>query len=77
MATEPARELYNERPRMAETTFGILKQVMGLRQFLLRGLEKVRTEWRWAATAFNLMKLVRELGRLRAEWSVWAGVAAG
>lgn len=76
MATEPARELYDERPRIAETTFGILKQVMGLRQFLLRGLEKVRTEWTWAATAFNLMKLVRELGRLRAEWSALAGVAA-
>ena len=31
---------------------------MGLRQFLLRGLEKVKTEWRWACTAFNLGKLV-------------------
>jgi len=76
MATEPARELYDERPRIAETTFGILKQVMGLRQFLLRGLERVRTEWTWAATAFNLMKLVRELGRLRAEWSGLSGAAA-
>ena len=67
MASESGRVLYNQRPRIAETTFGILKSVMGIRQFLLRGLEKVKTEWRWAATAFNLMKLVREIGKLRAE----------
>lgn len=67
MATEAGRRLYNQRPRIAETTFGILKSIMGLRQFLLRGLEKVRTEWRWAATAFNIVKLVRAIGRLRAE----------
>ena len=65
--TQPAaRELYHQRPRIAETTFGIIKSVMGLRQFLLRGLEKVKTEWRWAATALNLMKLARALGALRA-----------
>lgn len=67
MTSQPARVLYNQRPRIAETTFGILKSVMGFRQFLLRGLEKVKTEWLWAATAFNLMKLVREIGKLRAE----------
>jgi transposase len=66
MATESARQLYNQRPRIAETTFGILKSVMGLRQFLLRGLEKVKTEWRWATTAFNIIKLVRAIGRMRA-----------
>jgi hypothetical protein len=67
MSSESSRQIYNQRPRIAETTFGILKSVMGLRQFLLRGLEKVTTEWLWAATAFNLMKLSREIGKLRAE----------
>jgi transposase len=67
MASASARRLYNQRPRIAETTFGILKLVMGFRQFLLRGLEKVKTEWLWAATAFNLMKLAREVGKLRAD----------
>jgi transposase len=66
MATASGRQLYNQRPRIAETTFGILKSVMGLRQFLLRGLEKVKTEWRWATTAFNIIKLVRAIGRMRA-----------
>ena len=69
MATEAARLLYNQRPHMAETTFGLLKSVMNVRRFLLRGLEKVKTEWSWAVTAFNLGKLVRELGRLRAEFA--------
>jgi transposase len=66
MATASGRQVYNQRPRIAETTFGILKSVMGLRQFLLRGLEKVKTEWRWATTAFNVIKLVRAIGRMRA-----------
>ena len=53
---------------MAEYPTGILKSVLGLRQFLLRGLEKVRTEWRWACTAFNLKKLSREVARIRGQW---------
>jgi transposase len=67
MAEPAARQLYNQRPRIAETPFGILKSVLGLRQFLLRGLEKVKTEWRWAATTFNIAKLVRAIGTMRAE----------
>tara|TARA_B100000408_G_C10139116_1_gene157591 strand:- start:177 stop:386 length:210 start_codon:yes stop_codon:yes gene_type:complete len=67
MSTPEARELYNQRPRIAETPFGIIKAVMGIRQFLLRGLDKVKTEWTWATTAFNLMKLVRAIGKMRAE----------
>lgn len=67
MAEPSSRELYGRRLHMAESTFGILKSVFGLRQFLLRGLEKVKTEWRWAATAFNIIKLVRAIRRLRAD----------
>jgi transposase len=67
MATPEGRKVYQQRPRIAETPFGILKAVMGIRQFLLRGLEKVKTEWLWAVTSFNLAKLVREIKILRAE----------
>jgi transposase len=74
MKTERAQTIYNERPRIAETPFGILKAVFGLRQFLLCGLEKVRTEWRWATTAFNIIKIVRHVARLRAQF---AALAAG
>ena len=66
MRTPEAKAIYDERMRIAETPFGTIKNVMGLRQFLLRGLEKVKIEWSWACTAFNLGKLTRDLGRSRA-----------
>jgi hypothetical protein len=69
MATSAGRQVYRQRSHIAETPFAILKAVMGLRQFLLRGLEKVKTEWLWAVTSFNLMKLVRALGAMRAEFT--------
>jgi len=43
-----------------------IKQVVGLRQFLQRGLEKVRTEWLWACTAFNVRKLIKAKEMLHA-----------
>jgi transposase len=49
----------------AETPFALLKHIMGLRQFLLRGLEKVKVEWRWACLAANVGKLVRDIQRVR------------
>lgn len=69
MASEAGRQVYNQRPRIAETPFAILKRVMELRRFLLRGREKVKTEWTWGVTAFNIGKLVRQLARLRAEFA--------
>lgn len=69
MASDAGRAMYAKRFHTAEVVFAIIKRGMGLRQFLLRGLEKVRTEWLWACTAFNLMKLQKEIARLRAEFS--------
>ena len=69
MSHAESQEIYAKRFHAAETPFGILKQIMNLRQFLLRGLAKVNTEWLWACTAFNLAKLVREIARLRADFS--------
>jgi hypothetical protein len=70
MSSPSAKSIYNQRPRIAETPFGIIKSIMRFRQFLLRGLDKVKTEWLWAATAFNLMKLAREIGKMRADSSI-------
>jgi transposase len=64
--TAEGRQIYHRRFHLAETPFAILKGAMGIRQFLLRGLEKVRTEWRWACTAYNLKKLARSWATLRA-----------
>ena len=55
---------------LVETPNGFVKQVIGLRQFLLRGLDKVRTEWLWACTAFNTRKLILAMRMLRAEETV-------
>ena len=66
MRSESGRAIYSQRSRIAETPFGIIKSIMGLRQFLLRGLDKVKTEWLWTVTAFNLIKLARTIGQMRA-----------
>ena len=42
-----------------EPVFGQIKGARGFRQFLLRGLEKVRDEWRLICTAHNLLKLAQ------------------
>jgi transposase len=76
MQTDQARKTYGRRMHMAETTFGIIKNVMGLRQFLLRGLEKVKIEWLWTCTAFNIGKLVRDLRRVRAQHAAEITAAA-
>jgi hypothetical protein len=77
MAKEESREIYKRRFHAAETPFGHIKQVMQLRQFLHRGLEKVKTEWLWTCTAYNLSKLLREVARLRASFSRLAAKGEG
>jgi len=66
MQTAEGRAIYARRMHGAETPFANIKQVMGVRQFLLRALENVRTEWRWVCTAFNLAKLLKAVAALRA-----------
>jgi transposase len=56
---------YRLRAWLVEGTFGVIKSVLGIRQFLLRGLANVRTEWTWMASAFNLRKLARHLASRR------------
>jgi len=58
MKSEAGRERYKKRAAVAEGAFGVLKSKMNLRQLLLRGIEKVRIEIDWAASAFNIMKLM-------------------
>ncbi len=67
MQTARGRQIYARRAWMSETPHAVLKQVMGMRKFLLRGLDKVRIEWRWACTAYNLRKVVTWVASLRAQ----------
>ena len=48
---------YRLRKQVVEPVFGQIKQARGFRQFLLRGVEKVRAEWAMICTAHNLVKL--------------------
>ena len=61
MITERARGLYARRKELIEPIFGILKEQLAARRFLLRGLVNVRAEFVLLATAFNLRML----------WKVW------
>ena len=57
LRTKHGRKRYGLRKELPEPVFGQIKQVRGFRQFLLRGKEKVRSEWRFICTGHNLLKL--------------------
>ena len=57
LRTKHGRETYAQRKGMIEPIFGQIKQVRGFRQFLLRGLEKMRGEWLLICLTHNLLKL--------------------
>ncbi|OGO01756.1 MAG: hypothetical protein A2Y72_00500 [Chloroflexi bacterium RBG_13_53_26] len=59
MATEEAKIVYSRRKELPEPAFGILKEQMGMRRFLLRGLASVKAELLTLVTAFNLRTLWR------------------
>jgi transposase len=59
LRTKVGREMYAKRKGMIEPIFGQLKQVLGFRQFSMRGLLSMRGEWRLMATVHNLLKLWR------------------
>jgi len=42
---------------------------MSFRQFLLRGLQNVKTEWLWTCAAYNLRKLVADVRRMRVNFA--------
>ena len=76
MATLEAKIAYQHRKELSESTFGIIKEQMGLRRFLLRGLNNIKAEIIMAATAFNLRTLYRawrwRLNKTRKAWSAGA-----
>jgi len=51
------KAIYAKRKSTVEPVFGIIKAVMGFRQFLLRGLRKVAGEWDLVCIAYNLKRM--------------------
>ncbi|QSR33460.1 IS5/IS1182 family transposase [Marinobacterium iners] len=59
LKTQAGRARYALRKHTVEPVFGIIKHVMGFRQFSLRGLDKVSGEWRLATLAWNIKRMHR------------------
>jgi transposase len=57
LKTQSGRALYGKRKSTVEPVFGIIKQVLGFRQFSLRGLDAVAGEWKLVTMAFNLKRM--------------------
>jgi IS5 family transposase len=57
LKTKAGRAAYAPRKQTVEPVFGIIKSVMGFRQFLLRGVEHVRHEWTLVCLAWNLKRM--------------------
>jgi transposase len=59
LMTKTGHAIYARRKTIVEPVFGQIKQAQGFRQFLLRGVEKVRSEWALVCTTHNVLKLYR------------------
>ncbi|HKM72683.1 MAG TPA: transposase, partial [Stellaceae bacterium] len=64
LATPEGKKLYGQRKHTPEPVFGIIKSVLGFRQFLLRGLDKVRGEWSLVTIAWNIKRIFVLYARL-------------
>ena len=65
MKTDQAQEALGRRQHFGETPFAVIKVSFDMRRFLLRGIEGVGQEWRWASTALNLKKLMNWMLRAK------------
>ncbi len=61
LRTRRGRRRYALRMATVEPVFGQIKQGRGFRQFLLRGLQKVKLEWQLICAGHNLLKLFSAL----------------
>ena len=57
LATDIGKEIYRLRKCTVEPVIGIIKEILGFRQFSLRGLKNVAGEWRLVFLALNLKRM--------------------
>ena len=57
LRTPEGKKLYALRKHIPEPVFGIIKSVLGFRQFLLRGLDNVAGEWTLVTMAWNVKRM--------------------
>lgn len=59
LRTKAGKEIYGARKVMNEPIYGQQKGVRGIRQFLLRGIDNVESEWNFICATGNILKLFR------------------
>ena len=59
LQTKAGAAVYAARKTIVEPVFGQIKQARGFRQFLLRGIKKVRGEWALVCATHNILKMYR------------------
>ena len=59
LQTKSGAEIYAARKSIVEPVFGQIKHARGFRQFLMRGIEKVKAEWALVCATHNILKLYR------------------
>jgi transposase len=69
LRTKKGRAIYKKRKETVEPVFGIIKQAMGFRQFLLRGLERTAIEWDLVTLSYNFKRLFSLSGRKKPSFS--------
>ncbi len=57
LKTKRGKKLYALRKQTPEPVFGVIKSVMGFRQFLLRGLENAKGEWNLVTMSWNIRRM--------------------
>jgi hypothetical protein len=57
LQTREGKTVYATRKSTVETVFGIIKQVLEFRQFLLRGLDSVQGEWSLVCIGWNVKRM--------------------
>ncbi|WP_404400478.1 transposase [Pelagibacterium halotolerans] len=57
LKTEPAKSQYKKRKQSVEPVFGIIKSILGFSRFNLRGIEKIKAEWKLVTLAYNCKRL--------------------
>jgi hypothetical protein len=77
MRTKAGRTLYALRKQTVEPVFGVIKEAMGFRRFMLRGKAKVALEWTLVTLAYNVRRVHRLLKAEAGPNQGWMRAAAG
>ena len=59
LQTKAGKSVYAARKTIVEPVFGQIKHARGFRQFLMRGIDKVRGEWALVCLTHNILKIYR------------------